>query len=58
MAVCAGYSDITKSILEKMGVKSVSVSGWSRAAGYEIGDQFNREQKTDHAWNIVWINGK
>jgi len=54
-AVCGGYSNLYKAMADKMNLKTRVVSGYSKGAGYYIGKRFT---KSDHAWNIITIDGK
>ena len=52
-AVCAGYSDIYKSIADIMGLETVSISGHGKGYSYSRGSAIN----SNHAWTGVKIDG-
>ena len=54
-AVCGGFSNLYKAMADKMNLSARVVSGYSKGYGYYLGKKFTN---TDHAWNIVTINGK
>ncbi|KAG8445541.1 hypothetical protein GDO86_010349 [Hymenochirus boettgeri] len=54
--VCAGYSSLFEQMCSIAGVQCKSVSGYSKGAGYNIGQKFSGN--TDHAWNAVYLNNR
>ena len=52
-AVCAGYSNLFKSIATLMGLECVSISGYSKGYGSYEGERFT---KSNHAWNAIKVN--
>lgn len=53
-AVCNGYSNLFLALGTEMGIEVKKISGYSKGYRYKKGKRF---YKTDHAWNIVKING-
>ncbi len=53
-SVCQGYSELYKSLLEKLGIEAVLITGYSKAFGYQAG---KRLTNTDHAWNAFKVDG-
>jgi transglutaminase-like putative cysteine protease len=53
-AVCSGYSQLYEALGNEMGLEIADVHGYSKAYGYEIGD----EVEIDHAWTAITIGGK
>jgi len=53
--VCSGYARLFKAMGEHAGLKVEVVGGYSKGYGYKQGTKF---RKTDHAWNIITIDGK
>ncbi|MCC6727272.1 MAG: hypothetical protein IT258_22395 [Saprospiraceae bacterium] len=53
-AVCDGFSSLFLVLGEKMGLEIRKVAGYAKGYGYVPNEQFN---DTDHAWNIIKING-
>lgn len=51
-AVCAGYSELYKSICASMGIDMVSVTGSAKGYNYAVSGKL-----AGHAWNVVKING-
>ncbi len=54
-AVCGGYANLYKALGDRMGVKVQIISGYAKGYGYYPRKRFNR---TNHAWNIIEIEGK
>ncbi|KAJ8270177.1 hypothetical protein GJAV_G00111220 [Gymnothorax javanicus] len=54
-AVCAGYAGIFQEMCRIAGIECERVSGYSKGAGYEVGNRFTGD--TDHAWNAVRLGG-
>ena len=57
LAVCAGYAQLFKALLDTLEVENRIVHGYARGAGVRL---FRSEDpmNTNHAWNIVTISGK
>lgn len=53
-AVCSGFSNVFSSLGKQMNLKIKKVSGYSKGYSYSIGERFTN---TNHAWNIIKING-
>jgi len=53
-AVCEGYSTLFKIICDNLGFRTKIVTGAAKASIEDIGNKFI----SDHAWNIVKIDGK
>ena len=55
-AVCSGYARLFEALAAKSGVEAKEVIGSSRTAGHTM--EPGVEQKPDHAWTAVKINGQ
>jgi len=53
-SVCEGYASLFETILKKLGIDIVKLSGYAKGLSYSPGDRF---QKTNHAWNAIKIDG-
>ncbi len=53
-AVCAGYCNLFNALAKRIGIESVTIDGFSRGRGYQIG---STTAKNDHSWNAVKIDG-
>ena len=56
-AVCAGYSDVFKHICDALEIECITVTGYARGASSSL-FRFVDVTNSNHAWNIVTINGK
>lgn len=54
-SVCSGFSNLYFELGDAMGLEIKKVIGYSKGYGFKQGDRF---EKTNHAWNIIKINGK
>ena len=54
-AVCQGYSELFKALCDYAGIKCYTINGYAKGFSYEYGDEFD---KTNHAWNVVFIENK
>ncbi|KAM8953218.1 uncharacterized protein RCH25_044023 [Pelodytes ibericus] len=52
---CSGYSSLLMDMCSIAGVQCKSVSGYSKGAGYKVGQRISGE--ADHAWNMVHLEG-
>ena len=55
--VCAGYSNIVKSLCDLVSIPCVTISGCAKAAGYRLG-MTESELTSNHAWNAMYLDGK
>lgn len=55
LAVCEGYSALFQAMCESAGLEGEKLSGYAKGYSYRTGQIFS---KTNHAWNVVKINGK
>jgi len=53
--VCQNYSELLKSMCTLAGIECHVIKGYSKGYGYTKNKVF---QSTDHAWNIVQLDGK
>ncbi len=53
-AVCAGYADILKNILEEFGIKAKFIG----ADPDKTRKDYNEKEQSGHAWNWVFLDGK
>jgi transglutaminase/protease-like cytokinesis protein 3 len=54
-AVCAGYSALLEAMCKSIGLKCITINGYSKTAVSDINKDLNR---TDHAWNAIDLYGK
>jgi hypothetical protein len=54
-AVCEGFSNLFLALGQRMGLEIEKVVGYAKGYGYSSGMKF---KETDHAWNIIKIDGK
>ena len=54
-AVCQGYSELFEALCTANNIECKVVPGYSKGYGYRQGKSF---KNSDHAWNVVKINGK
>ncbi len=54
-AVCEGFSSLFEALGKAAGLEIVTVSGWARGYGSEVGEPIRGGP--DHAWNAVRVNG-
>lgn len=54
-AVCSGFSALYQALGEEMGLEIKDVSGYAKGYGYVPG---KRLSQTDHAWNLIQIDGE
>ncbi|RLB03931.1 MAG: hypothetical protein DRG83_05995 [Deltaproteobacteria bacterium] len=54
VAVCSGYANLFETLARKAGLEAVTIHGYAKGYGYEIGQHFSRP---DHAWNAVKLEG-
>ncbi|MDH4261904.1 MAG: hypothetical protein OEV78_02535 [Spirochaetia bacterium] len=54
-SVCEGYSNLFDALAREAGIESVKISGFAKGYGYIQGSV---DDKTNHAWNAVKLNGK
>jgi hypothetical protein len=51
---CQGYAELFVELARRAGIRSIEVTGYSRASGYRPGDRV----VNNHAWNAVLAGGK
>lgn len=54
-AVCDGFSNLYNALGKEMGLEIEKVVGYAKGYGYRVGSKLSQ---TDHAWNIIKINGQ
>ena len=54
-AVCQGYSELFKEFCDLLNIECYLITGYAKGYGIEPGFSF---QETNHAWNIVKVNGE
>lgn len=59
-AVCAGYSELFTYLCSKLNLEVKSVSGWSKGFSYKQEEvlKIKTIPETDHAWNLVKVDGE
>ncbi|XP_055977895.1 kyphoscoliosis peptidase [Sorex fumeus] len=55
-ANCDGYSGLFEKMCRIAGVQCLTVPGYSKGFGYQMGQSFSGE--FDHAWNAVFLDGR
>ncbi len=53
--ICQDYAELYKKLCDLMKIECYVISGFAKGYGYKKGDGFD---DTNHAWNIVMINGE
>ncbi|XP_069861562.1 kyphoscoliosis peptidase isoform X3 [Dipodomys merriami] len=53
---CDGYAGLFERMCRIAGVQCMTVAGYSKGFGYQIGQSFSGE--FDHAWNAVFLEGR
>jgi transglutaminase-like putative cysteine protease len=54
-AVCEGYSNVLMALCDEAGLECNKIIGYAKGYGYAVGSHFT---ETDHAWNVIKIDGK
>lgn len=57
-SVCAGYANLFKALCTFACLDAKVIPGFSKASGYSPENPFTPMTKTDHAWNVVCIDGQ
>lgn len=59
-AVCSGYSELFTYLCSQLHLEVKTVSGWSKGYGYDQEEILNMKSipESDHAWNLIKINGE
>ena len=55
LSVCSGYARLLKDLLDFFEIENVTINGYAKGYGYEIGKKF---ADTNHEWNAVYIDDK
>ncbi|KAK6195560.1 hypothetical protein SNE40_000966 [Patella caerulea] len=58
LAVCEGYSNIFASLCRAVGIPVKKVSGYAKGYGHDAETPFVIGQKTNHAWNAIFVQGE
>ena len=56
LSICAGYSNLFSLLCESFKIPCVSIIGFSKGFGYEIGK--TKFEEVDHDWNAVFVDNK
>lgn len=56
-SVCSGYANLFEALCKIAGLPVKVISGFSKGFGYSPENPFTPMTKTDHAWNVVRIDG-
>ncbi|XP_063404619.1 kyphoscoliosis peptidase-like [Mytilus trossulus] len=56
-SVCSGYANVFESLCQALGITCKNISGYSKGYSHKPGDTITYNQKTNHAWNVVQLNG-
>lgn len=54
-AVCEGYASLLLALCDTAGIEARKISGYAKGYGYTPGEAF---KETDHAWNVIKMNGR
>ncbi|XP_052088555.1 kyphoscoliosis peptidase-like [Mytilus californianus] len=57
-SVCEGYARLFQALCVAKDIKCQKISGFSKGYGHQLGTILSYENKTDHAWNVVFVSGK
>lgn len=57
-AVCQGYSELLGALVQSRGIPSRVVSGYARRGSESWGQLLARSNRTNHAWNLFWIDDR
>ncbi|CAG2199189.1 unnamed protein product [Mytilus edulis] len=57
-SVCEGYARLFQALCVAKNIKCQKISGFSKGYGHQLGTILSHQNKTDHAWNIVFVSGK
>ncbi|VDI02132.1 Hypothetical predicted protein, partial [Mytilus galloprovincialis] len=57
-SVCEGYANLFQALCVAKNIKCQKISGFSKGYGHQLGTILSYQNKTDHAWNIVFVSGK
>lgn|GEM_PF-1232034 len=52
--ICQDYSELFKAMCDRAGIPCYVIAGYAKAFDYQAGKKFD---KTNHAWNIVKVDG-
>ncbi len=52
-AICSGYSNLTRALLQAVGIPAAYVHGWVGSA-----PDYYSAGKDRHAWNLAYVNGR
>lgn len=58
LAVCEGFSNVFFRFCVECGIKCRIIHGYARGAGTSLQTELQMGNGTNHAWNIVTINGR
>ena len=50
LAVCTGYAELYNTLCEYLEIRCIKISGYSKCAGYKIGQKMTGE---NHVWNAI-----
>ncbi|XP_067669747.1 kyphoscoliosis peptidase-like [Haliotis asinina] len=54
-SVCEGYASLFQSLCDECKIPCKKVSGFAKAFGYDPESPFTLNTRTNHAWNIVYV---
>ncbi|XP_071086009.1 kyphoscoliosis peptidase-like [Haliotis cracherodii] len=57
-SVCEGYARLFQSLCDECKIPCKKVSGFSKGFGYNPENPFTLNTQTDHAWNVVYVQGE
>ncbi|XP_052088560.1 kyphoscoliosis peptidase-like [Mytilus californianus] len=57
-SVCEGYARLFQALCVAKNIKCQKISGFSKGYGHQLGTILSYQNKTDHAWNVVFVSGK
>ncbi|CAC5360152.1 unnamed protein product [Mytilus coruscus] len=57
-SVCEGYARLFQALCVAKNIKCQKISGFSKGYGHQLGTILSYQNKTEHAWNVVFVFGK
>jgi len=53
IGVCQDYSELFKAMCDRAGIQCYVIPGYAKGFGYKPGNRFD---KSNHAWNVIWLD--
>ncbi|XP_071086010.1 kyphoscoliosis peptidase-like [Haliotis cracherodii] len=55
--VCEGFATLFKELCREVNIPCKKISGFAKSFGHHPEHKYTADEDTDHAWNIVFVNG-